>query len=58
MDKQQFDYYVQQGFNHIPVYKEMVCDLDTPLSLFKKLANEPYSYLLESVQGGEQWARY
>lgn len=58
MDKKQFSQYVDEGFNHIPVYKEILCDLDTPLTLFMKLANQPYSYLLESVQGGEQWARY
>ncbi len=58
MNKQQFEQYAQQGFNRIPVYKEILSDLDTPLTLFMKLANRPYSYLLESVQGGEQWARY
>ncbi|MBS9778166.1 MAG: anthranilate synthase component I [Gammaproteobacteria bacterium] len=58
MNKQQFDSYAKQGFNRIPVFKEILSDLDTPLTLFMKLANRPYSYLLESVQGGEQWARY
>ncbi len=58
MNRQQFINYAKQGFNRIPVYKEILSDLDTPLTLFMKLANRPYSYLLESVQGGEQWARY
>lgn len=58
MNKQQFVQYAKQGFNHIPVYREILSDLDTPLTLFMRLANRPYSYLLESVQGGEQWARY
>lgn len=58
MNKQQFNQYAEQGFNRIPVYKEILSDLDTPLTIFMKLANRPYSYLLESVQGGEQWARY
>lgn len=58
MNQQQFANYISQGFNRIPVYKEILSDLDTPLTLFMKLANRPYSYLLESVQGGEQWARY
>jgi hypothetical protein len=35
-----------------------VADLDTPLSVYLKLAAGPYSYLLESVQGGEKWGRY
>ena len=42
----------------IPIVREVLADLDTPLSCYLKLANGPYSYLLESVQGGEQWGRY
>ena len=37
---------------------EVNADLDTPLSIYLKLANKPYSYLLESVQGGERFGRY
>jgi len=48
----------QQGYNRIPVVREVMADLDTPLSTYLKLANQPYSYLLESVQGGEKWGRY
>ncbi|MGY0400184.1 MAG: anthranilate synthase component I [Ostreibacterium sp.] len=58
MNKQQFIDYIAKGFNRIPVYKEILSDLDTPVTLFMKLANRPYSYLFESVQGGERWARY
>src|SRR5487761_2264184 len=47
-----------QGFNRIPVVVETFADLDTPLSIYLKLANAPYSYLLESVQGGERFGRY
>ncbi len=36
----------------------MLADLDTPLSAYLKLADGPYSYLFESVHGGEQWGRY
>ncbi len=46
------------GFNRIPVYRQILADLDTPLSAYLKLADAPYSYLLESVQGGEKWGRY
>ncbi len=42
----------------VPLVHEALADLDTPLSAYLKLANEPYSYLFESVQGGEQWGRY
>ena len=38
--------------------REVLADLDTPLSTYLKLANGPYSYLFESVQGGEKWGRY
>ena len=37
---------------------EILADLETPLSVFKKLGNQPFSYLFESVEGGEKWARY
>lgn len=48
----------EQGYNRIPVTREVLADLDTPLSTYMKLAQAPYSYLLESVQGGEKWGRY
>lgn len=41
-----------------PVSRRVLADLDTPLSVYLKLAAAPYSYLLESVQGGEKWGRY
>lgn len=44
--------------NLIPVYREIFADLETPVSSFLKLGDTPYSYLLESVQGGEKWGRY
>lgn len=47
-----------QGFNRIPLMREVLADLDTPLSTYLKLADGPYSYLFESVQGGEKWGRY
>ncbi len=47
-----------QGYNRIPVTREVLADLDTPLSTFIKLAGGPYSYLFESVHGGEEWGRY
>jgi anthranilate synthase component 1 len=43
---------------HIPVAREILADLDTPVSTYIKLADRPYSYLLESVQGGDKWSRY
>ncbi len=58
MEPTRFAAYLAQGFNHIPVYRTILADLDTPLSAYLKLADTPYSYLFESVQGGEKWGRY
>ncbi|SVB37842.1 uncharacterized protein METZ01_LOCUS190696, partial [marine metagenome] len=44
--------------NLIPVYKEILADLDTPVSAYMKIRESEYSFLLESVEGGEKWARY
>ena len=58
MTEQDFQRLADQGCNRIPLVVETFSDLDTPLSVYLKLANEPYTYLLESVQGGERWGRY
>ena len=56
--EQEFNTLAAQGYNRIPLVSDCLADLDTPLSLYLKLANRPYSYLLESVQGGERFGRY
>ena len=58
MDEAEFNRIAQQGYNRIPITIEALADLDTPLSIYLKLANQPYTYLLESVQGGERFGRY
>ncbi len=58
MTLEQFNHLARQGYNRIPVSREVLADLDTPLSAYLKLADGAYSYLFESVQGGEQWGRY
>ena len=55
---EQFAALAAQNYNRIPVTRTVLADLDTPLSAYLKLADGPYSYLLESVQGGEKWGRY
>lgn len=47
-----------QGYTRVPLVREVLADLDTPLSTYLKLADAPYSYLFESVHGGEKWGRY
>ena len=54
----QFANLAGQNYNRIPLIREVLADLETPLSAYLKLANAPYTYLLESVQGGEKWGRY
>ena len=54
---EQFEALARRG-NLIPVAREILADLDTPLSLFRRLDDGATSFLFESVQGGEKWARY
>ncbi|MDA8128198.1 MAG: anthranilate synthase component I [Betaproteobacteria bacterium] len=58
MTEQEFFELARQGYTRIPLVREMPGDLETPLSVYLKLANAPYSYLLESVVGGERFGRY
>ena len=58
MNQEQYQQLLREGYNRIPVVREVLADLDTPLSTYLKLANGPYSYLFESVHGGEKWGRY
>ena len=44
--------------NLIPVYREIMADLETPVAAFLKLDRGDFSFLLESVEGGEKWGRY
>ncbi len=58
MTPQQFADLAAQDYNRIPVSREVLADTETPLSAYRKLADGPWSFLLESVQGGEKWGRY
>ena len=58
MNESDFRALAAQGYNRIPLVLETFADLDTPLSLYVKLGNEPYTFLLESVVGGERFGRY
>lgn len=58
MNHEEFNRLAAAGYNRIPVSLELFADLDTPMSVYLKLANQPYSYLLESVVGGERFGRY
>lgn len=58
MNENEFKQLAQAGYNRVPMMREVLADLDTPLSTYMKLCSAPYSYLFESVQGGEKWGRY
>ncbi|MGM0983560.1 MAG: anthranilate synthase component I [Pseudomonadota bacterium] len=58
MTPERFHELADAGYNRIPVTREVLADLDTPLSTYLKLADAPWTFLLESVQGGEKWGRY
>lgn len=58
MTPEKFAELAGQNYNRIPVTRQVQADLETPLSVYLKLAHGPNSYLFESVQGGEKWGRY
>ena len=58
MLESEFKALASQGYNRIPMVAECLADLDTPLSIYRKLADCPDSLLLESVVGGERFGRY
>ncbi len=53
----EFEALAQRG-NLIPVYREILADIETPVSVLRKLQHKDHIYLLESVEGGEKWGRY
>ncbi len=55
--KDDFSQLAQQG-NLIPVYREILADMETPVSAFRKIDDGQTAFLLESIEGGEKWARY
>lgn len=58
LSKEDFNELSQQGYTHIPLEREILADFDTPLSTYYRLARQPYTYLLESVEAGENWGRF
>lgn len=55
---EQFQQHAADGHTLIPVVREVLSDLDTPLSVYLKLADGHNTYLFESVEGGERFGRY
>jgi anthranilate synthase component 1 len=58
LSQEEFDALARQGHTRIPLVREVLSDLDTPLSVYLKLADGPYTFLFESVEGGANWGRY
>ncbi|HEX7324654.1 MAG TPA: chorismate-binding protein, partial [Rhodanobacteraceae bacterium] len=58
IDRARFAALAREGHNRIPLVREVLSDLDTPLSVYLKLADGPHTFLFESVEGGASWGRY
>lgn len=58
LDATQYYALAAEGYNRVPLTRNILADLETPLTTYLKLAQGPHSFLLESVQGGEKWGRY
>lgn len=58
VDPVEFKRLQDEGYRQIPITRTILADMETPLSAYRKLASGPYSFLFESVQGGEKWGRY
>src|SRR5690349_18295871 len=58
MTEQDFEALAAKGYTRVAVVVEARADLYTPLAVYIKLASGPFSYLLESVVGGERFGRY
>mgnify|MGYP001222177894 FL=1 len=58
MNQAEFQQLAGQGYNRIPVVREVLADTETPLSTYLKLGRGTHSYFFESVQGGEKWGRF
>ena len=58
MSPEEFLTYQEKNYSRIPIARRLLADLDTPLSVYAKLANSAGSYLLESVENVENWGRY
>ena len=58
ISKQEYEKYAEDGFNVIPVVKDLEISSESPISLFEKIKDKDNSFLLESIEGGEKWAQF
>ena len=58
INKEQFQQYTDQGFNIIPIAKDVHLDNVTPLTIYSQISDKSNTFLLESVEGGDTWAQY
>tara|TARA_B100000965_G_scaffold183326_1_gene153033 strand:+ start:1471 stop:2937 length:1467 start_codon:yes stop_codon:yes gene_type:complete len=56
--KKEYEQHVIDGFNMIPLVKDIKVSLDSPINLYSKIKNKQNTFLLESIEGGEQWAQF
>ena len=58
LSEKEFEALAAEGYSRIPVTRTLLADTETPLSTYIKLCDQPFSFLFESVEGGEKWSRY
>ena len=57
MKSEEFTKYQADNYSRIPVVRRLLADFETPLRVYSKLANQPGTYILESVENVENWGR-
>ena len=58
MTKEEYINYVENGFNIVPLVKDLKIKSGSPIDLYSKIKNKQNTFLLESIEGGEKWAQY
>ena len=58
LSKEEFQSYVDSGFNIIPVVEDLLLENQTPLTIYSQISDKSNTFLLESVEGGDKWSQY
>ena len=58
ISKEEYNKLANDGFNIIPLIKDLNIELDSPISLYSSIKDKKNTFLLESIEGGQEWAQY
>ena len=58
LSREEFQSYVDSGFNIIPVIEDLLLENQTPLTIYSQISDKSNTFLLESVEGGDKWSQY